>query len=272
MRRPSTDGGVEGVNDRAAPRGTRSKVVALGARRARGQSLPGADLELATFLHRLLGDVTAGAELDRVLAAIVQGAAHLCGVQMAAVSLLREDRQEIEVVSVYGTPGGTHGTRLPVAASLSGSVIRSGRTLRCGDARRLRDSTRAAFAHRNEIRGLYIVPLRGPDGPIGTLAAAKKVPWQCTGDQEIVLKLLAHAASVAVQLGRSRATPTLLDGLAGTQRTIARLLIADKTHKQIAEATGLSSRTVGHYVERLKLRCGASTMHGLVGSLLRGMR
>ena len=60
MRRPSTDGGVEGVNDRAAPRGTRSKVVALGARRARGQSLPGADLELATFLHRLLGDVTAG--------------------------------------------------------------------------------------------------------------------------------------------------------------------------------------------------------------------
>ncbi len=182
MRRPSTDGGVEGVNDRAAPRGTRSKVVALGARRARGQSLPGADLELATFLHRLLGDVTAGAELDRVLAAIVQGAAHLCGVQMAAVSLLREDRQQIEVVSVYGTPGGTHGTRLPVAASLSGSVIRSGRTLRCGDARRLRDSTRAAFAHRNEIRGLYIVPLRGPDGPIGTLAAAKKVPWQCTGE------------------------------------------------------------------------------------------
>src|SRR5437879_6186987 len=166
MRRPSTDGGVEGVNDRAAPRGTRSKVVALGARRARGQSLPGADLELATFLH----------------------------------------------------------------------------------------------------------PLRGPDGPIGTLAAAKKVPWQCTGDQEIVLKLLAHAASVAVQLGRSRTTPTLLDGLAGTQRTIARLLIADKTHKQIAQATGLSSRTVGHYVERLKLRCGASTMHGLVGSLLRGTR
>ena len=138
MKRPSTEGGAGRVNGRTAPRIARAKVVALGARHERRKPVPAADLAIATFLHRLLGDVTAGADLDRVLAAIVQGAAHLCGVQMAA------------------------------------------------------------------------------------------------------------------------------------QRTIARLLIADKTHKQIAEATGLSSRTVGHYVERLKLRCGASTMHGIVGSLLRG--
>lgn len=189
---------------------------------------------------------------------------------MAAISLLREDRRELEVVSVYGAPGAIHGTRLPVGASLSGTVIASGRTLRCGDTWRLRDSGRAAFARRNEVRGLCIVALRGPEGPIGTLAAAKSVRWRCTVDEEIVLKLLAHVASVAVQLHRPRTALSPLEGLGGKERAIARLLIGDKTHKEIARATGLSARTVGHYVERLKLRYGVSTMHGLVGSLLCG--
>ena len=76
---------------------------------------------------------------------------------------------------------------------------------------------------------------------------------------------IARAKVVALGARHERRKPVPAADLA-----IARLLIADKTHKQIAEATGLSSRTVGHYVERLKLRCGASTMHGLVGSLLRG--
>ena len=266
MRSSSTTGGVGRSNGRAA----RSKVVALGARESRAQSPRVADLAVATFLHRLLEEATAHADLERLLASIVQGAAHLCGAQMTAISLLREDRQELEVVSVYGAPGAIHGTRLPVAASLSGTVIASGRTLRCGDVWRLRGNARAAFARRNDVRGLCVVPLRGPEGPIGTLAAAKRMRWQCTGDQEIVLKLLAHVASVAVQLGRPRTAAPLLQGLAGKERAIARLLIADKTHKEIAEATGLSARTVGHYVERLKLRCGVSTMHGLVGSLLLG--
>ena len=270
MRSQSTSGGPGRSNGRAARPAARSKVVALGRRASRAASPRPADLGLATFLHRLLEETSAHAGLDRLLASIVQGAAHLSGARMAVISLLGEDRRELEVVSVYGAPGAIHGTRLPVAASLSGTVIASGRTLRCADTWRLRDSARAAFARRNEVRGLCVVPLRGPEGPIGTLAAAKSAPWQCTVDQEIVLKLLAHVASVAVQLGRHRAPAPPLQGLAGKERAIARLLIADKTHKEIAAATGLSARTVGHYIERLKLRCGVSTMHGLVGSLLGG--
>jgi len=269
MRSPSTTGGVGRSNGGAAQRPGRAKVVALGARVSRPPSPRAADLALA-FIHRLLEEATTHVSLDRLLASIVQGAAHLCGVQMAAISLLREDPQGLEVVSVYGAPGAIHGTRLPLRASLGGTVITSGRTLRCGDTWRLRDTARSAFARRNGVRGLCVVPLRGPEGPIGTLAAAKRVRWQCTADQEVVLKLLAHVASVAVQLGQPRDAAPVLPGLAGKERAIARLLIADKTHKEIAEATGLSARTVGHYVERLKLRCGVSTMHGLVGSLLRG--
>ncbi|TMA36702.1 MAG: GAF domain-containing protein [Deltaproteobacteria bacterium] len=271
MRSPSTTGGVGRLNGRTARRAARSRVVvALDARESRAQSPRAADLALVTFLHGLLEEATAHVGLERLLASIVQGAAHLCGARMAAISLLREDRQELEVVSVYGAPGAIHGTRLPVAVTFNGTVVTSGRALRCGDVRRLRDSARAAIARRNDVRGLCIVPLHGPEGAIGTLAAAKKVRWQCTGDEEIVLKLLAHVASVAVQLGRPRAAAPPLRGLAGKERAIARLLIADKTHKEIAEVTGLSARTVGHYVERLKLRCGVSTMHGLVGSLLLG--
>src|SRR2546425_5592374 len=196
MRSPSTSGGVGRSNGRAA----RSKVVALGARESRAQSPRVADLAVATFLHRLLEDATARVGLERLLTSIVQGAAHLCGARMAAISLLREDRQELEVVSVYGAPGAIHGTRLPVAASLSGTVITSGRTLRCGDAWRLRDGALAAFSRRNDVRGICIVPLRGPEGPFGTLAAATKVPWRCTGGQEVGLKLRASGAIIAVQL------------------------------------------------------------------------
>jgi DNA-binding CsgD family transcriptional regulator len=251
---------------RGAEPAARAVVVALGAHQPRGRPRRAADV--APFLHRLLEEATTHAGLERLLASIVQGAAHLCGTRMAAINLLREDRQELEVVSVYGAPGAIHGTRLPVAASLSGTVIASGRMLRCGDVWRLRDGVRAAFSRRNDVRGICIVPLRGPEGPLGTLAAATNIPWRCTVDQEIVLKLLANVASIAVQLCRPRARAPRLQDLGGKERAIARLLVADKTHKEIAEATGLSPRTVGHYIERMKLRRGASTMHGLVARLL----
>jgi len=250
----------------AEPAGRPAVVVALGSREPRVR--PRRVVDLAAFLHRLLEETTTHAGLERLLTSIVQGAAHLCRTRMAAISLLREDRQELEVVSVYGAPGAIHGTRLPVAASLSGTVITSGRTLRCGDAWRLRDGARAAFSRRNDVRGICIVPLRGPEAPLGTLAAAAKVPWRCTVDQEIVLKLLANVASIAVQLSRSGAAAPRLQGLGGKERLIARLLVADKTHREIAEATGLSPRTVAHYIERMKLRHGASTMHGLVAKVL----
>jgi DNA-binding CsgD family transcriptional regulator len=265
MSPPRSGNGVT-LKRRGAEPAARAAVVPLGSRQARVRPRRGSDV--ATFLHRLLEETTTHAGLERLLGSIVQGAAHLCGTPMAAISLLREDGQELEVVSVYGAPGGIHGTRLPVAASLSGTVITSGRTLRCGDAWRLRDGARAAFSRRNDVRGICIVPLRGPQGPLGTLAAATKVPWRCSADQEIVLKLLANVASIALQLGRRRPAAPGLDGLRGKERAIARLLVAGKTHREIAEATGLSSRTVGHYIERMKLRRGASTMHGLVASFL----
>src|SRR2546425_1431227 len=125
MRSPSTSGGVGRSNGRAA----RSKVVALGRRESRAQSPRVADLAVATFLHRLLEETSAHAGLDRLLASIVQGAAHLSGARMAVISLLGEDRRELEVASVYGAPGAILGARLPEAASLSGMGIVSGQTL-----------------------------------------------------------------------------------------------------------------------------------------------
>jgi DNA-binding CsgD family transcriptional regulator len=50
---------------------------------------------------------------------------------------------------------------------------------------------------------------------------------------------------------------------------IGELLSEDYTCKEIAEKMGLSRRTVEHYIERLKLRLGSSTIHGLISSLIR---
>lgn len=53
---------------------------------------------------------------------------------------------------------------------------------------------------------------------------------------------------------------------------IIRLLTADKSCKEVAEVLHLSARTVEHYVDRLKLRFGKRTLHGLVGHVVRVMQ
>ena len=209
--------------------------------------------------------------LENVLSSIVQGAAHLCRAHMVSINLLAEGADALDVGCVYGARGPVHPTRLPIDESLSGAVIRSGRAFRCRDVRALRRDARTAFARANDVRGVFILPLRRADGLLGTLAVARTTPWRYTSHEERLLSLLADAASVAIQMARQRAeqpAPPSGDGRLGRQeREIARLLIADKTYKEIAQTLHLSDRTVGHYVERLKLRFGTATLHGLVSCL-----
>jgi len=59
-------------------------------------------------------------------------------------------------------------------------------------------------------------------------------------------------------------TPAVRRHLTARERDILRLLLADHTCRQIASALALSERTVEHYIDRLKLRLGKATLHGLV--------
>ena len=56
--------------------------------------------------------------------------------------------------------------------------------------------------------------------------------------------------------------------LAPRERDILALLMADHTCTEVAAALELSDHTVRHHVERLKLRFGKATLHGLLGLLI----
>ena len=59
-----------------------------------------------------------------------------------------------------------------------------------------------------------------------------------------------------------------LQRLAPRERDILALLMADRTCREVAAAFELSDHTVRHHVERLKLRFGKATLHGLLGLVI----
>lgn len=251
--------------------------------------------------------IAAGSELKAVLARITRGAMRLCRAEMAAIALLAENREELELVSVCGVRAPVVGTRLPVADSLGGDVIRSEHSVRRTDASRDRRSVVREMAHMTRARAVLIVPLRNREGPFGTLGVAKRTGWHFTARDEALLTQLADSASIAIQSGQLRerlrgeasslraytpANPSALsaehpaDGngsrrdlardapprLSLRQRDILRLLVEGKTCKEMASALGISARTVEHYVERLKLRFDQPRLHALVAyAITRGL-
>jgi DNA-binding CsgD family transcriptional regulator len=52
------------------------------------------------------------------------------------------------------------------------------------------------------------------------------------------------------------------------EHDIVELLITDKTCKEVAALLAMSPRTVGHHVDRMKLRFGIYTLHGLIACIL----
>jgi len=80
-----------------------------------------------------------------------------------------------------------------------------------------------------------------------------------------------HAAAIGRGgLGMSRPhDPQPQPLLSPREGEIIRLLSADKSCKEVAEVLHLSIRTVEHYLDRLKLRFGKRTLHGLVGHVVR---
>src|SRR5690242_19778768 len=73
-------------------------------------------------------------------------------------------------------------------------------------------------------------------------------------------------ANIIGQLGR-KAFPSgrqLQSFLTQREGEIIDLLTADKTCREAAHALSLSVRTVEHYLDRLKLRLGKKTIHGVV--------
>jgi DNA-binding CsgD family transcriptional regulator len=122
----------------------------------------------------------------------------------------------------------------------------------------------------------------------GTLTISRKTPCKFTTSSEALIAVLSGLSGIALdataRFGRcSFSIPELISTsgkrsmvsfgqdliLSHRENQIGSLLASDLTYKQIAIALKMSKRTVEHYVERMKLRSGASTLQGLMSCLFR---
>ena len=122
----------------------------------------------------------------------------------AIVLLLSRDGSEFEVASTsrWEERLDLRGRRFPVAGSLSGAVVRSGRSVRSRDAAKDRRSMLRTLQQTAEVRGLMIVPLRGDGGTIGTLAVSNKRPRLFSDHDRRTLMQLGYQASIAIRNAR----------------------------------------------------------------------
>jgi hypothetical protein len=242
--------------------------------------LTASDIE---HLREAVADVAAMRRPEEVPARVVRHAAQLCGAPLAAMTMRAPGRDELGLVSVFGTGGRIVEGPLPVRGSLNGDVVTSGRSFRSVDVWRDAKASTGDIARRNRVRGLLIVPLPARGAVMGTIAVAKRARWQLSSRDEAMLAEFARNVRVPVGDISTRVAARCLNPSELTARTswshqpprgtrrhvtarehdILRLLLADHTCRQIASALGLSQRTVEHYLERLKLRFGKATLHGL---------
>ena len=255
----------------------------------------------ADHLQELVGDLAAITRADGVLPSIARGAARLCQTSLAAISLLSKEGKQLELVSVVGTAGLISERILPVEGSLNGMVIDSGRIFRSSDVWHDPRRITRAIARRNKTRAVLIVPLAPRAGLTGTLVVASRQPRRFSPSDEGILRDFADVATAAMgecilraqlreaaahamavgtgrfpvaerdRVARVDSTPdqqtTGCRSLTPRERDIVALLMAGHTCKEVAAELMLSVHTVQHYVERLKLRFGQKTLHGLVSSV-----
>ena len=113
---------------------------------------------------------------------------------------------------------------------------------------------------------------------LGTLAVARRAPWEFSSRAEAALEEFARSVALPIEhaclarrpwqpgsgAGRRAAD---LQRLAPREHDILALLMADRTCREVGAALELSDHTVRHHVERLKLRFGKTTLHGLLSLL-----
>ncbi len=216
-------------------------------------------------------NVVAATAPEKLLASVARSAARLCGAPLASVALPSRSGDDLEVMSVFGTAGLIVEKRLPLAHSLNGMVLASGQSFRSPDVHGDRRGVVREIASRNRVRGLLIAPLTTRERIVGTLAVARRTPWEFSRRDEAALEAFAHRITLSIE-------STCVDGsrarlerphpqsirLTQRERDVLGLLASDRTCREVASALGLSGHTVRHYLERLKLRLGKATLHGLL--------
>jgi signal transduction histidine kinase len=156
------------------------------------------------FLGRITAALSANLELRAVLDMVTSAAVQLTRARGAVVLLQSSERAEFEVASTspHGQRSHLIGLRLPADGSVLAQVVRTGRSACSRDAAADSRPSVRPLHQTMGARGLLVVPLRGAEGTIGTLAVSSGRPRLFSSRDRHILMQLAYQASIAIQNAR----------------------------------------------------------------------
>ncbi|MFI5912578.1 PAS domain S-box protein [Dactylosporangium sp. NPDC051541] len=141
--------------------------------------------------------IAVAADRDAALHVVAERAVELFPAADGAAVELAE-HEDLVYAATAGTLAGALGTRVRIAASLSGAVLSADATAHCRDAARDPRVDRAA-CERLGIGSMLIVPLHADDMVIGVLKVSSRHPHVFDDADEQQLALLAEALASALR-------------------------------------------------------------------------
>ncbi len=156
--------------------------------------------EQLSTLNRASYEIGLSLDPEEIYRAIHRAASQLMTVESFVISLLDEERDDIEGVYLVDPEGRSPNQRLPKDQGISGRVIRSGAPLLIRDTM-IEESGGHPFGYGNP-RSILAVPITIAGRTIGMLSAQSYQPNVYTEEDQQILSTLANQAAVAIQNGR----------------------------------------------------------------------
>lgn len=225
-------------------------------------------LEATTEIARAIGAET---HLGRVLELIVKRGRAL--VEARGMVILLSDGDELVITAVAGQVASELiGTRIPVADSAGGAVLRSGRPERISDA-----SSRLRFvlAEMSDARAGLLVPLVFHGRVMGVLEAFDSLgdTLEFSAEDERIMEAFAASAATAVATAQDVAEQTLLRSIDASDRERARWAreLHDETLQELS-ALNITLSGTKRAGDADALREGVSAALQLSEHAIRGLR
>ena len=138
-------------------------------------------------------------DLDATLSVVTKWACRLLNARAAAIELLDDTGETLELRAVQGFAPGAKSLRFPVASSFTGWVVREGRPRATINPRNEPDIHESSLEHLGDSP-MAAAPLRYHNRTLGALSCAGKYPFDAK-DLEL-LGALADQAAVAIENAR----------------------------------------------------------------------
>lgn len=156
-----------------------------------------------SILHWASQEITlAGLDMERLYVAIHRATARLMPSEAFVISLLDEQRQDINLVYLVDHSGRMKPRRLSRDQGLSGHVITTGKSLHIADMEQMEGIDVVHFGDPEHMRSILAVPLRLGNRVFGMLSTQSYQPHTYTQNDQNMLELLAAHAAIVLENAR----------------------------------------------------------------------